>query len=403
MTLPAKTLLILGAVIAAMVVGLHLAGRGLFLQPFSQWEEEEARLNMRRYLGALHTCLADFANAVAVWAKDTDISRVLAAGPPTSALDLNALLDCHRLDWLLLFDVQEPAEAALATAGEKKDIPPALAIAEIRAALQKVGGKGRAPCRGIFACGRQLFLFAAVPLAGGESGERREKILAVGRALDLMEIDRLSQLMYLSCTLQHLDAHAAAWPEEGGGGEPIRVHPLNRNLLAVTAPLAAVDGTPLAILRAVYPRRIYLRGALAADHLTLMLTVAALGLALVAMALLERLLLVRFLALEKAVRQVRDGLLSPDGLRCSGQDEISSLANAVADLATSLRRSEQELRAARDSLDDEVRRRTAELVLANAQLEAEIAERQRIAEALRRSQKVEAIGTLAAGIVHEIS
>lgn len=404
MTLPAKTLLLLGAVIAAMVIWINLAGRSLFLQPFSQWEEEEARLNMRRYLGAIHTCLVDFANAAAAWAGDAEVIGALTAPARQTAMDLNALLESRRLDWLILLAAQPDAAAEKALFNGKKYLPPSLVISSLRAALPKMAGGERAPRRGIFACGNQMFLFAAAPLTAGEGGEKPASVLAVGRSLDIMEIDRLSQLMYLSCTFQRLDDRLPASPDNAAGSEgAIGINVLNRNLLNVFTTLAAVDGRPLALLRAVYPRRIYLRGAIAADHLTLILIVAALSLALVILGLLERLLIARFLALENAVRQVRDNLLPPSSLCSAGQDEISALANDVADLAASLRRSEQELRTARDSLDDEVHRRTAELARANARLEAEMAERLRLAEDLRHAQKVEAIGTLAAGLVHEIS
>jgi len=54
-------------------------------------------------------------------------------------------------------------------------------------------------------------------------------------------------------------------------------------------------------------------------------------------------------------------------------------------------------------LEQAVASRTAELVLANHQLAEEIRERDRIEDELRLSQRLKAIGQLAAGIAHEIS
>ncbi len=54
-------------------------------------------------------------------------------------------------------------------------------------------------------------------------------------------------------------------------------------------------------------------------------------------------------------------------------------------------------------LDELVNRRTAELEAANAKLQQQIAERDRIEVELRMAQKLEAVGQLASGIAHEIN
>ncbi len=54
-------------------------------------------------------------------------------------------------------------------------------------------------------------------------------------------------------------------------------------------------------------------------------------------------------------------------------------------------------------LDEQVRRRTKDLESANEQLQREIAERTEMEQALRHSQKMEAVGQLAAGIAHDFN
>jgi PAS domain S-box-containing protein len=64
---------------------------------------------------------------------------------------------------------------------------------------------------------------------------------------------------------------------------------------------------------------------------------------------------------------------------------------------------EEKLRAARDELERRVEERTANLHEAARKLEMEVAERHAVQAELRRSERLAAVGTLAAGIAHELN
>jgi len=70
---------------------------------------------------------------------------------------------------------------------------------------------------------------------------------------------------------------------------------------------------------------------------------------------------------------------------------------------TDTKRTQKALEAAHEDLEHRVVERTAELVEANRRLEAEIEQRLRTEQALRRAERLASIGTLAAGIAHEIN
>lgn len=68
-----------------------------------------------------------------------------------------------------------------------------------------------------------------------------------------------------------------------------------------------------------------------------------------------------------------------------------------------LQQAQAELRAARQALEQRVMDRTSELTETNARLRAEIAERQQLEARLLHSQKLQAVGQLAAGLAHDFN
>lgn len=84
-------------------------------------------------------------------------------------------------------------------------------------------------------------------------------------------------------------------------------------------------------------------------------------------------------------------------------DEIGTLILGFNDMLAQIQKREEELAMHRDRLEEAVSERTKELEASHSRLKHEMEERIRIQEKLTRAQQMEAIGTLAAGVAHDLN
>lgn len=85
------------------------------------------------------------------------------------------------------------------------------------------------------------------------------------------------------------------------------------------------------------------------------------------------------------------------------QDEVGILISGFNDMLAQIQKREDELASHRNHLEEMVAQRTQELISSNEKLQREMEERKRAQDQLGRAQKMEAIGTLAAGVAHDLN
>ena len=87
----------------------------------------------------------------------------------------------------------------------------------------------------------------------------------------------------------------------------------------------------------------------------------------------------------------------------SGIAEIDELSGGLAQMAQAVKQREQELRELNQQLEARVAQRTGELAQANTELSASVERLQMAQEELVRAEKLASLGTLVAGLAHELN
>lgn len=89
--------------------------------------------------------------------------------------------------------------------------------------------------------------------------------------------------------------------------------------------------------------------------------------------------------------------------RKESNDELGIIIDGFNDMLTQIQQRDLQLEQHRQQLEGQVNRRTRELSNSHERLKQEMEERKRMQDQLARAQRMEAVGTLAAGVAHDLN
>jgi two-component system cell cycle sensor histidine kinase/response regulator CckA len=348
-TLRRTTIVIIGATLLCLVVGLSVTGRRLLRARFVALEERDTRQNVERALSGLADSLADLdahANEYADWDETyafmlTPDERFSQSEFPRAAttafrVQVVVLLDTsHRIAYAKGLDLQKRVDTAaprsLLTQLENRPLP-----------------AGRST--GIVLLPEGPLLVAWQPIRPGVKEGPSRGTFILGRYLDSWQLDNLSSRIRLPVAAYRLDdpkpSPDVRWASRALSGEtPILARPEDEHLIAGWALLDDVFGNPALVLRVEVPRTLHAEGQASIAYLTAALVLAGLVFAAATLFLLERFVLSRLHRFSLNVSRIAKEADFSARVSLPGKDELSDLAAAVNGMLEALDASREVLRA----------------------------------------------------------
>jgi diguanylate cyclase (GGDEF)-like protein len=399
MKLRAKTLLIVGATLLALLGGLYASARWIVLDGFGEIEQREARESVAGAQSAIDRELTQLESTTGDWAGWDDTYN-FALDQNQSYIDGNLTDDALttlRINLLMLVDTSGApiyTKSVDLESGTSNTLP-VTSRAEILSAQALYDfDSPEEGTRGLIAIPEGPMLISAKPVTTSAGEGPVTASLMMGRYMDAAMIKELEASAGGTVSLHRLGDVGA--PNDVAGlerqfsqGRAILVEPVDGGTIGGYTLLEDVRGEPALIVRVLMPRDLFAQGVTTAWYLLGALAFAGALFALVVVVLLERAVLSRLRSLSNQVAQIATDNDPGSRVHLGGHDEVSDLAGAINTLMGTIERTidgrdraEEQLMQLNRELTDErgrieslnrsleasVAERTADLEIANEQL-----------------------------------
>ncbi|MDK2810295.1 MAG: hypothetical protein PWR27_1004 [Petroclostridium sp.] len=358
MTLRKKTLIIIGATLAGLMVVLYATLKVILLDSFIKLEEQITRRNVERILSALYDELStlnittgDYAGWDDTYAfiesEDKGYVEANLVDETFAKLRLNLMLFVNSSGRIVFgkgFDLKKGKELPVPKSLQEhlSDNSPLLRHTATESSIT-----------GIILLPEGPMLIASQPILTSEYKGPIRGALIMGRYLDSEEIKRLAEITHLSLTMyqiadiQRIPDFQAAFSSLTDE-KPICIRPLGKDSIAGYSVIKDIYGKPGLMLRVDSPRAIYKQGQNSMLYLILSLLTSGLVFGLVILLLLEKAVLSRLTRLTASVSRIGVNCDPSQRVSMTGRDELASLANSINGMLTALEQSQWKLQESED-------------------------------------------------------
>lgn len=352
MKLRKRTLLIIGATLALLIVFLYATSSVILTKGFARVEEQDTQKNVQRVTEAISDDISALNGVAGDWAAwdetysfidDGNLDYVKRNIPDTTFVDirLDAMVFVNSSGGIVFergFDAKN---------GKEIPVPESLHRYLSRDSLI-LQHQDNESVKGIVLLPEGPMLIVSSPITDNKRMAPVRGSMIWGRYLNNEELQRLAGITHLSLSMQRFDD--AQMPSDFQAARsslsqktPILVQPLSEATIAGYAILDDVYGNPALLLKVDMPRDIYIQGKATMHYFILSLLAIGLVFGAVTMLLLEKSVLSRLAWLSNNVGRIgRSGNLS-ERVSMTGEDELSSLANDINGMLGSLEKSQEKL------------------------------------------------------------
>jgi signal transduction histidine kinase/sensor domain CHASE-containing protein/CheY-like chemotaxis protein/HPt (histidine-containing phosphotransfer) domain-containing protein len=351
MTLRVKTLLVITATLAGLLVALYIILSSVLLSGFARLEERDTRQNVHRAVNAIQAELESLDRNTNDWAGWDDTYRYVADENAAfreanltfaafSPLGVDIAIFLNRSGKTVFAAGYSPEQ------GMRTPLPAAIERLLKTTPLLTSHGDIRSVRQGIMIAGEQPVILVSRPVLTSDKSGPIRGTLIFGRLFDPAEVAHLAELTHLSLSVQ---PHATLrMPEDYRKaqslfqrGQPVVTFPQGPNVVAGYALLPDITGQPALILRARMPREIYEQGRISVRYLVLTLVLAGLVFGALTMLCLEKGILRRLGHLGKDLARIQASGDRHARVTTGGRDELSKLGEGINETLDALERAQR--------------------------------------------------------------
>jgi sensor domain CHASE-containing protein/signal transduction histidine kinase len=345
MRLRNKTLISIGLTIAFLIALLYASSRLILLNGFARLEEETIQQNLNRVSNAIQDDV-DTLDAMALdWAAWDDTYAFVADGA-RDYVESNLADETFphmRLNFVLYVDA-----AGILVHGKGYDLQGEEQIPIPESLLEHATGDSlltrhsetQSSIKGLLLLPEGPLIVVSRPILTSEENGPIRGALIMARYLDDAEIELLTETALIPFTVTRFEQAPSDLGESLSTGKATLVRPLGPDTIKGYARLEDVYGRPALIIETQMARDIYQQGEQSVLYFLFSLLAIGLVFGAVSMILLERSVLARLAYLNQSVDRIgATGDLSKR-VHLPGQDELSSLAQAINGMLSKLERAQ---------------------------------------------------------------